>query len=199
MIMILMMALTMMAGLFAYEPKKECAKVKGNKVYYEETYMNRIFKETRMWTYKIKSDEFIYLRSGTFDGMWRELLANRERYDLNLEVASYKDEKCSTCDFLERYKSDYENNKLNETEMKQYESMLKLHQATNNIKESIEGKPTHAKTATKSYYELVANEQKMKSVNRMPFVTEENWKTITREELLDKIYAFVEEAEANNQ
>lgn len=186
----MMTTLTMMAGLFAYEPKKENVTVKGNKVLYEETYKYSVFTDTRRWTYKVKSGKFIYLKSGTFDSMWSDLLQCRERHDIYLNVAKYKDETCSTCAFLEKYKSAYENDELNETEMKQYESMLKLHLATNDVKGAIEGRPAHAKTATKSYYEVAANDEKMKAINEMPFVTEENWYTITREELLDKICAF---------
>lgn len=189
----LMMVFTMMTGLFAYEPKKECTTVKGNKIRYEETYKGFVYTQTRMWTYKIKSGKFIYLVSGTFDGMWSDLLQCRERHDIYLNAAKYKDETCSTCAFLEKYKSAYENGELSETEMKQYESMVNLHGAANNLKGAIEGKPAHAKTNTKSYYEVCANEEKMKAINKMPFVTEENWYTITKEELLDKIRAFVEE------
>lgn len=190
------MAFTMAAGLFAYEPKKECAKVKRNRVQYLEHCTRRGCCNEGIhhkWTYNTKSGKFTYMYCCSFDSMWCWLLGNRRRYDSYLETAKYKDEKCSTCDFLEMYKSAYENNELNETEMKQYESMLKLHQATSNLKGVIEGKPTHAKTATKSYYELCANEQKKESVNKIPFVTEENWKTITREELLYKIRTFAEE------
>lgn len=199
MIMVLMMVFTMVAGLFAYEPKKENATVKGNKIRYEETYKGFVYTQTRMWSYKIKSDKFIYLKSGTFDSMWSDLLQCRERHDISLKVASFKDETCSTCAFLEKYKSAYENGELNETEMKQYESIVNLHGAANNLKGAIEGNPAHAKTGTRSYYEVCANDQKMKAINNMPFVTEENWYTVTREELLDKIHAFVEEVKAENK
>lgn len=197
--MVLMMVFTMVAGLFAYEPKKENAIVKGNKIRYEETYKGFVYTQTRMWSYKIKSDKFIYLKSGTFDSMWSDLLQCRERHDISLKVASFKDETCSTCAFLEKYKSAYENGELNETEMKQYESIVNLHGAANNLKGAIEGNPAHAKTGTRSYYEVCANDQKMKAINNMPFVTEENWYTVTREELLDKIHAFVEEVKAENK
>ena len=199
MMMVLMMAFTMMTGVFAYVPKKECVAVKGNKVRYEETYEGFVITKTRMWTYKIKSGKFIYQKSGTFDSMWSSLLTNRERYDINLKAASFKDETCSTCAFLEKYKSAYENGELNETEMKQYESMVNLHGAANNLKGAIEGKPGHAKTGTKSYYEVSANGEKMKAINEMTFVTEENWYTITKEELLSKIRTFVEEVKAENK
>lgn len=198
-IFVLMIAFTMIAGLFAYEPKKECTTVKGNKIRYEETYKGFVYTQTRMWTYKIKSGKFIYLKSGTFDRMWSDLLQCRERHDIHLKVASFKDETCSTCAFLEKYKSAYENGELNETEMKQYESIRNAHLAANNIKGAIEGKPAHAKTGTRSYYEVCANDEKMKAINKMPFVTEENWYTITKEELLDKIHAFTEEVKAENK
>ena len=195
MMMILMMVFGLSA-VFAYEPKKECVTVKGNKVQYLEHCTRRGCCNEGIhhrWTYKIESGKFIYLKSGTFDSMWSDLLQCRERYDIYLNVAKYKDETCSTCAFIEKYKSAYENGELNETEMKQYESMLELHQSTNNLKGAIEGKPAHAKTGTKSYYEVCANSEKMEAVNTMPFVTEENWYTITREELLNKIRAFIED------
>lgn len=199
MIMVLMMVVTMMTSLFAYEPKKECVTVKGNKVRYEETYKGFVITKTRMWTYKIKSGKFIWSRSGTFDRMWSDLLQCRERHDSRLNVAKYKDETCSTCAFIEKYKSAYENGELNETEMKQYESIVDAHKAANNIKGIVEGEPAHAKTSTKSYYEACANNEKMKAINEIPFVTEENWYTITKEELLSKIHAFVEEVKAENK
>ena len=182
----------MVGSLFAYEPKKENVTVKGNKVLYEETYIEYwTFTDTRIWSYKVKSGKFTYYSCSSFDDMWSSLLTNRERYDIYLKAASYKDETCSTCAFLEKYKSAYENGELNETEMKQYESMMNLHQATNNLKGAIEGKSSHAKTGTKSYYEVAANDEKMKAINKIPFVTEENWLTITEEELLNKIRSFV--------
>ena len=197
--MVMMMVFAMMVGLFAYEPKKECTTVKGNKIRYEETYKGFVYTQTRRWTYKIKSGKFIYLKSGTFDRMWSDLLQCRERHDIYLKAASFKDETCSTCAFLEKYKSAYENGELNETEMKQYESMMNLHRAANNLKGAIEGKLAHAKTGTKSAHVASANGEKMKAINKMPFVTEENWYTITKEELLDKIRAFVEEVKAENK
>ena len=198
-IMVLMMVFTMMAA-FAYEPKKENAKVKGNKVSYEETYVDGgVFRKTRMWGYKLKSGKFRYQKTGTFESMWATLIANRERYDKYLKVASFKGETCSTCAFLEKYKSAYENGELNETEMKQYESMVNLHLSANNLKGVIEGRPAHAKTGTKSHYEVSANNEKRKAIDNMPFVTEENWYTITQEELLNKIRTFTEEVKAENR
>ena len=201
-LMILMMVFTMMTGLFAYEPKKECVTVKGNKVQYIEHCTRRACCNEGIhhkWTYNTKSGKFTYMYCCSFDRIWSDLLQCRERHDISLNVAKYKDETCSTCAFIEKYKSAYENGELNETEMKQYESIVQAHQAANNIKGAIEGKPAHAKTNTKSYYEVCANDEKMKAINKMPFVTEENWYTITKEELLGKIRAFVEEVIAENR
>lgn len=198
MLMVLMMVFGLSAA-FAYEPKKECVTVKGNKIRYEVTYDGFCSRKTRIWTYKIKSGKFIYLKSGTFDRMWSDLLQCRERHDIYLNAAKYKDETCSTCAFLEKYKSAYENGELNETEMKQYESMVNLHQAQNNLKGAIEGKPAHAKTGTKSYYEVCANDCKMKCINNMPFITEENWYTITEEEWNGMLKDFIEEVKAENK
>lgn len=188
---VLIMAFTMVARLFAYEPKMECVTIKGNKVRYEETYTDcGMFTKTRMWAYNTKSGKFRYLRSGTFDDMWAKLLGNRERYYTYLKVAEYKDDTCSTCAFIEKYKSAYENNELSKDEMTKYESIVNLHQSANNLKGAIEGKPAHAKTSTKSYYETCANGEKKYAVNNMPFVTEENWLTITEEELCEKLNDF---------
>ena len=201
MMMVLMMVFTM-AAVFAYEPKKECVTVKGNKAQYIEYCTKRGCCNEGIhhrWTYKIKSGKFTYMYCCSFERVWSDLLQCRESHDIYLNAAKYKDETCSTCAFLEKYKSAYENGELNETEMKQYEAIANAHGAANNLKGAIEGKPAHAKTGTKSYYELCANEQKMKAVNKMPFVTEENWYTITKEELLDKIRTFVEEVKAENK
>lgn len=198
-IMVMMMVL-MMAGLFAYEPKVECAKVKGDRIYYEETYESSYRNtKTRHWSYKIKSNKFIWYYCASFDDMWSTLCGYRESYNLSLKVASFKDETCSTCAFIEEYKSAYENNELNEEEMKQYEALVALHGSANELASSVEGKSTHAATATKSYYEVCANGEKKHAINEILFVTEENFLTITKEEMLAKIYAFIEEVKAENK
>lgn len=182
------------ASVFAYEPKSECISVKGNKVSYEESYdWHTVSTCTRMWSYNKKSGKFTYYRSGSFESMWTDLLSLRETYDLNLKVAETKDDTCSTCAFIEKYKSAYENNELNEAEMKQYESLVKLHGSANDLASSIEGKAAHAKTATKSYYETAARSAKEKAIEKIPFVTEENWKTITEAEWMESLQKFLSE------
>ena len=100
-ILAVLMVLIMVGSLFAYEPKKENVTVKGNKVLYEETYTEYgTFTDTRIWSYKVKSGKFTYYSCSSFDDMWSSLLQNRERYDIHLKAASFKDETCSTCTFL---------------------------------------------------------------------------------------------------
>lgn len=191
-IVFFIMTLMMAGSLFAYEPSKENVTVKGNKVQYEEIYTKYwTFTGTRRWTYNTKSDKFIYGKTGSFDRMWSDLLQYRERYDIYLDVAKYKDDTCSTCATIEKFKKAYENNELNSDEIAAYKALEALHGSANELKGSIEGKPTHAKTATKSYYETSANDEKTKAVNEIPFVTEENWKTITKEEWLESLKYFV--------
>ena len=188
------MAFTMMTGLFAYEPKKDNVTVKRDKVLYEEAYVvGGTFTKTRKWTYNTKSCKFTYFTAATFEDMWNALLAHRERYDIYLNTAKYKDDTCSTCAFIEKYKSAYENGLLNDIEMKQYEDIVNLHKSSSELKSTIEGKPAHAKTATKSYYETCANDEKRNAVNRIPFVTEENWLTLTKEEWNEMLINFCEE------
>lgn len=190
-IIAVLITLMVAVSAFSYEPNKDNVTVKRDKVLYEETYVvGGIFTKTRKWTYNTKSGKFTYFTAATFDDMWDSLLTNRERYDIYLNAAKYKDETCSTCAFLEKYKSAYENGELSKDEMKQYESMVNLHQATNNLKGAIEGKPAHAKTATKSYYVVCADGEKREAINKIPFVTEENWLTITEEELCEKLNDF---------
>lgn len=83
--------------------------------------------------------------------------------------------------------------------MKQYESLVEVHLAVNNFKSAIEGKPAHADIGTKSSCEASANGEKMKAINNMPFVTEENWYTITKEEWNKMLRDFVEEVKAENK
>lgn len=191
-ITLFIMTLMMAGSLFAYEPNKENVTVKGNKVQYEETYTEYwTFTGTRMWTYNIKSGKFIYGKTGTFEYMWAYLLGCRERYDSYLTVAKYKDDTCSTCATIEKFKKAYENNELNEDEIAAYKALVALHCSTNELKGAIEGKSTHAKTATKSYYENSANNEKRKAIQEIPFVTEENYLTLTKEEMLAKMNAFI--------
>lgn len=192
--MIMMVFMMMVGSLFAYEPKKDNVTVKRDKVLYEETYVvGGIFTKTRKWTYDTKSCKFTYFTAATFEDMWNALLAHRERYDIYLNAAKYKDDTCSTCAFIEKYKSAYENGELNEIEMKQYENIVNLHQSANELKGAIEGKPAHAKTDTKEHWQVSANSEKRNAVNEIPFVTEENWLTLTKEEWNEMLINFCEE------
>lgn len=198
---VLMMVVMMAGSLFAYEPKVECATVdkRGNIKYFETYYESCINpNESRYFTIK-KNGKFIYFRSGTFESMWDDLERARDGHFLSLHIAKYKDDTCSTCDFLNKYKSAYDNNELNETEMKQYEAIVKLHGSANDVASSIEGRTAHAETGTKSYYELCAKEEKEKAINEIPFVTEENFLTLTKAEMKTKIWAFIEEVKAESK
>lgn len=124
-ITLFIMILMMVSSLFAYEPKKECVTVKGNKIiYYEKTeqyYSN-------------------WLQVPEYEKDYRKWVI-RKSYSVE-QLAHY------------------------------YFSILKNNRIPH------------------KYYEFVIAGREA-SVNYIPFVTEENWLTITEEELLNKIRSFV--------
>lgn len=124
MIFALMMAFTMVAGLFAYEPKKENLTIKGNKItYYEKT--------------------------EPYYSSWLQVKEYEKDYHKWVISKSHSVEQCA------HY----------------YFSILKNNRGPHKYDEFV-------KTGCEA------------SINYIPFVTEENWLTITEEELCEKLKDF---------
>lgn len=179
-LMVLMMVLMMAGSLFAYEPKKECAKVKrnGNVEYYEKT-------ELYNWLSPGLSADpndtglFGYSRDNVF---W----VIRKGYTVE-QMVDYNYEK------LEQARRDY------------YYDMKKVSQPkepSNASKAYVDA--INAINGTNITYEEHEMKMALESVEEditwaitcIVFVTEENFLTLTKEEMLAKMYAFIEEVKA---
>lgn len=186
-LMVLMMVFTMMTGLFAYEPKVECATVKrnGDIKYYEKT-------ELYNWVSPILSADPKDLFS------WYNTSGNTYDYVAWVIRKGYTVEQLV----------DYNYEKLEQARRSYYYDMEKV---TN---------PKEPSNASKAYVDAInaingtnitpeehEMEMALESVEEditwattcIPFVTEENFLTLTKEEMLAKIYAFIEEVKASNK
>lgn len=125
MFMILMMAFTMMAGLFAYEPNKENLTIKRNKIIYYE---------------KTEPYYFCWLHVSDYKKDYRKWVISK----------SYSVEQLAN----------------------HYFSRLDVNRGPH-------------------IYDKFVIAGREASVNYIPFVTEENWLTITEEELCEKLKDFI--------
>ena len=130
---------TMMAGLFAYEPKKECVTVKGNKVIY--------YEQTEVWN--------IY--------GWEPETSNKK---LNQDYVKWVIRKGYTIEQLVGY---------------EFKRLEKLRPHINEYGRLIQ--------ATGELGEY----NKRTAIISIPFVTEENYLTLSKEDMLAKMYAFIAE------
>ena len=173
--MVLMMAVTMMAGLFAYEPKKECTKVKrnGDVVYHEKTELYNKHGSKPDPRYPVDTDRD-YVR-------W----VIRKGYTVN-QLVEYEYE---LLEYLRRSYS-YDMQLVEKPEVEGYTKVIV--DALNEINGTSE-----------TYEERVVNRAqerawyvKRTAVLSIPYVTEDNFLTLTKEEMLERIHTFVEEVKA---
>lgn len=182
-LMVLMMVL-MMAGLFAYEPKIECAKVKrnGDVKYYEKTELYN----------------------------WLSPILSADPNDTGLLFGDSRDNVCWVIrkGYTVEQCVDYEYERLERARESYYYNMKEVNQ------------PKEPSNASKAYVDAInaingtnitpeehEMEMALESVERaitwattcIVFVTEENFLTITKEEMLAKIYAFIEEVKASKK
>lgn len=186
-ILTVLMMVLMMAGLFAYEPKIECATVKrnGDVKYYEKT-------ELYNWISPgLSADP---------KDLFRWYNPSGDTYDYVGWVIG-KDYTVEQC-------VDYRYKKLEQARRDYYYDMEKV---TN---------PKEPSNASKAYVDAInaikgtnitAEEHEMEmalesveedvtwATTCIPFVTEENFLTLTKEEMLAKMYAFIEEVKASSK
>lgn len=152
-ITVLMVVFTMVS-VFAYIPKKDCVKVKRNKIkYYEKTEVWNLFGEE-----PDPKDTGFFGDSRDYE-CWvidKDMTVERS-VDIN-----YK--------FLEKYREIYKE----KMEWEEYYSLRNM-----------------LRFAKMSEHE--AFNSKKAALISVPFTTEENWLTITKEEILTKMKAFIEE------
>ncbi len=179
-IMIFIMFLTMMTRLFAYEPKKECAKVKrnGDVVYYEKTelydyYGGKPDPKARGWDgWKTSHD---YVKWSIYKGYTVERLVDYE----------YKR--------LESLRDSYLHFKIKA----KYPDVSNAGIALTNCFNKINGTNiTPEEYASKTAIEL-AEYEKRTIILSVPFTTEENFWYISKTEMYCKMKAFIKEVKAS--
>ena len=178
MLMLVMIAFTMMAGLFAYEPKKECVTVKrnGNIVYYEKTspYDINGFKPDLKYGSDCIED---YVK-------W----VIRKGYTVD-QCVEYN------YDRLEHFRWGYEYNmkRVKNPEVEGYHKTIV--DALNEINGTSETYEEHVvnRARESAWYE------KRTAMISIPFVTEDNFLTLTKEEMLARMLDFIEEVKAENK
>ena len=180
-ILTVLMMVLMMAGLFAYEPKKECAKVKrnGDVKYYEKTELYNL--------YGLKPDK-------------KDLY---DRYSFTYDNVSWVIRKGYTVEQLVDYK--YEN--FERLRDGYYSFMKKSNQpepsnaskAFTDAINAINGTNITPEEHERNICLDLAERHKRTAIISIPFVTEENFLTLTKEEMLAKMYAFIEEVKASKK
>ena len=178
---VLIMTLMITGSLFAYEPKIECAKVKRNGVvkYYEKT---ELYNEFGL---KPNKKDLYNRYSFTYDNVsWAitkeytvERLADREYENFERLRDSYYD-------FMKEANQPKPSNAT-----KAYADAINAINGTNITPEEHERKICLD----------LAEQHKRTAIISIPFVTEENFLTLTKEEMIAKIYAFIEEVKAVNK
>lgn len=182
MIMILMMVVTMMTSLFAYEPKKENAKVKrnGSVIYYEKTAPYDICGG--------KPDP----KARGWDGRKTTL-----DYDKWVIRKGYTVEQCVNYNYglLEHFRRSY-SYYMKRVENPEVEGYTKtIVDALNEINGTSE---TYEEHITKRALESAWYEKRT-AVLSIPCVTEDNFLTLTKEEMLARMLDFIEEVKAENK
>lgn len=179
------MAFTMIAGLFAYEPKKECAKVKrnGDVKYYEKTELYHIYglepdpKDLCRWYNLYSGNTYDYecwvIRKGytvemLVDYEYKRLKSLRDSYFYFISKSIEPDVSNANIAFTDAI------NAINGTSI------------------------TPEEYASESSIQL-AEQHERTAILSIPFVTEENFLFISKTEMYCKMKAFIEEVKANKR
>lgn len=175
MVMVLMMVFGLSAGLFAYEPKKENTKVKrnGDVVYHEKTELYNIYGPKPDPRCPVDSDQD-YVR-------W----VIRKGYTVN-QLVEYE------YDLLEhlRWSYSYDMKLVESPKVEGYHKTIV--DALNEINGTSETYEEHVvKKALESAWRV-----KRTAVISIPYVTVDNFLTLTKEEMLARVLDFVEEVKA---
>ena len=178
---VLIMTLMMAGSLFAYEPKIERAKVKrnGNIKYYEKTELYNQFG------LKPEKKDLYDRYSFTYDNVsW----AITKEYTVERLV----DRKYEN---FERLRDSYYNFMKKANQPKPSNASKSFTDAINAINGTNIAPEEHERKICLD----IAEQYKRTAIISIPFVTEENFLTLTKEEMIAKIYAFIEEVKAVNK
>ena len=194
-IITVLMVLMVATSMFAYIPKKDCVKVKRNKIkYYEKTEVWNLLAEE-----PDPKDTGFFGDSRNYEAWFIDKDMTVERsIDIN-----YK--------FLEKYREGYRKKMECVKEKLEKTKHIDLENVDDSLKNSKEWNIILGTNYTdKEIYirhmlrfakicEHEASNYKKTALISIPFTTEENWLTITKEEMLTKMKAFVEEVKQNTK
>lgn len=199
-IITVLMVLMVATSMFAYIPNKACVKAKGNKIkYYDKTELwsiSGIYEPSRSSDDGRECVEWVIDKDMTveksIDINYEFLEKYRKIYKENIEESEeelknakawinyIKQPGLKGADSLERY--NYLNeNILTEEEYHLYEKVGYA----------------HYRMSWMFQYKHRAFNSKKSALISIPFTTEENWLTITKEEMLTKMKAFIEDVKQN--
>ena len=190
-IITVLLSLMVATSMFAYIPKKDCVKVKRNKIkYYEKTEVWNLFGE--------EPDQ----KDTGFFGDSRDCEEWLIDKDMTVERSidiSYK--------FLEKYRKGYRRymeNVKEELEKAKHPNLKEYYFGSSEVYNNLRGtnyteEEYYIQMQLKyaKYWEHKASNYKQAALISIPFTTEENWLTITKEEMLTKMKAFIEEVKHN--
>ena len=199
-IITVLMVLMVATSMFAYIPKKDCVKVKGNKIkYYEKADVcNLLAEEAEPKDIGLSGfikicvewviDKYVTVERNV-DINYKILEKYREQYRKNIEK-SEKEFKIAKAwiDYIKQ--PDLEGN-FDSLGLYNYELNNILTEEEYYLDEKIYQAYGFSSSACQYKHKAFINRKD--ALTYVPFTTAENWLTITKEEMLTKMKAFVEE------
>ena len=192
-IITVLFAVLAMSSMFAYIPKKDCVKVKRNKIkYYEKTEVWNLFgeepdpKDTGFFGDSRDCVEWLIDKDMTVE---RSIDINYEFLEKYRKIYRKK---------MENAKEEYENAK--QPDLENSPSIFRNSEVYNNLRgTNYTDEEYYIRNMLRfaKMYEHEAFNSKKSALISIPFTTEENWLTITKEEMLTKMKAFIEEVKHN--
>ena len=203
-IITVLVAVLAMSSMFAYIPNKTCVKVKRNKIkYYENTDVcNLLAEEAEPKDIGLSGngkicvewviDKYITVERNV-DINYKFLEKYREQYRKNIEY-SKKEFKIAK-EWIDYIKQPCLEGNFDSLELYNYKLNNILTEEEYYLDEKIYQAYSFSRSARQ--YKHKAFENRKDALISVPFTTKENWLTITKEEMLTKMKAFIEEVENN--
>ena len=205
-IITILMVLMVATSMFAYIPNKDCVKVKGNKIkYYENTDVCNLLaeeaepKDIGLSGVRKICVEWIINKYMTVernvDINYKFLEKYREQYKKNIEKAE-KEFKIAK-KWIDYIKQPGLEGNFDSLELYNYEFNNILTEEEYYLDEKIYQAYSFSRSARQYKHKAFVNRKD--ALISIPFTTAENWLTITKEEMLTKMKAFVEEVKQNTK
>lgn len=206
-IITVLFAVLAMSSMFAYMPKKDCVKVKKNKIkYYDKSeFCNLLDKaaepkdiglygsvEGNACIEWVIEDNYFTVEK-LVDVNYKFLEEYREKYRKNIENAEEKFEIAKQ--WIDYIKQPRLKGNFDSLELYNYEYSNLLTEEEYYLSKKTFQAYEFSFMAEKYKHEAFINRRE--ALISIPFTTVENWLTITKEEMLTKMKAFIEEVKQN--